>query len=81
MSNNIFSKIKELILEIDSSLTVTLESSMRNDLGLDSTDVISIVFELEDAFNIKISDSDLEENNLDVISDLVEYIKKRIKSK
>lgn len=74
----IFEKIKELLLDVDSSLKIEPESSMREDLELDSTDVISFFFELETAFDIKIPDSDLEDNSLDKISDIVGYISKKI---
>jgi acyl carrier protein len=76
--NSIFKKIKELIHEIDSAVVVTEKASLRDDLELDSADVLSLYFEFEKAFNIEIPDSDLEENNLDVISDIMEYIKKNL---
>jgi len=49
---------------------------LRDELGLDSMDTIELVFELEDNFNIQISDDDLLE--FKTMDDVVEYIAKRV---
>lgn len=38
---------------------LTLEMTLQGDLGLSSLDVVNLVMEFEDAFNIEISDEDL----------------------
>jgi len=78
MDDNIFDGIVELIHDIEPSLKVSLEASMSDDLGLDSVDRISFFFELETAFNITIPDSDISENSLDMIADIVKYVKRKI---
>ncbi len=48
-------------LGVDES-KVTLEASFKDDLGADSLDVVELVMELEDEFDMEISDDDAEEN-------------------
>lgn len=75
---DIFNKVKEIIIEelnCDPE-KVTLEASLKEDLGADSIDAVQIVMDLEEAFNISI-----EEDNADSIStvgNLVDYIKSLI---
>ena len=39
---------------------LTLEASFKDDLGADSLDVVELVMELEDEFDMEISDDDAE---------------------
>ena len=80
MNEKIFETIKTLIHEVRperKEMDIDSASSLRNDLGLDSVDVMSFVFELEDVFKIKISDEDLEKYNLDIVSKLIEFVEKK----
>jgi acyl carrier protein len=49
------------------------ETSFVNDLGADSLDVVELVMELEDEFDISISDEDAEK--IKTVGQAVEYIK------
>ena len=49
-------------------------SLLREELGLDSMDTIELVFELEDNFNIQISDDDIM--GFKTMDSVVEYIVK-----
>ncbi|EUJ21322.1 acyl carrier protein [Listeria aquatica] len=51
---------------------VTLEASFKDDLGADSLDVVELVMELEDQFDMEISDDDAEK--LSTVGDAVKYI-------
>ncbi len=68
-------RIKEIIIKQfwESEKTVTLESSFVNDLGADSLDIVELVMELEDEFNVSIPDEDAEE--IQTVGDAVKYIK------
>jgi acyl carrier protein len=52
---------------------VTLDASFREDLGADSLDVVELVMELEDEFDMEISDEDAEK--ISTVGDAVNYIK------
>jgi acyl carrier protein len=51
---------------------VTLEASFKDDLGADSLDVVELVMELEDEFDMEISDDDAEK--IATVGDAVSYI-------
>ena len=53
--------------------TITLETSLQ-DLGSDSLDVFTLLFELENAFKISIPDDDVR--SLRTVNDVVDGIKK-----
>ncbi|WP_349410465.1 acyl carrier protein [Pseudalkalibacillus sp. SCS-8] len=51
---------------------VKLESFFKEDLGADSLDVVELVMELEDEFDMEISDEDAEK--IATVGDVVNYI-------
>ena len=51
---------------------VTRELTFQEDLGADSLDVVELIMEMEDVFNIQISDEDAEK--IGTIGDAVDYI-------
>lgn len=55
---------------------VTLEASFKDDLGADSLDVVELVMELEDEFDMEISDEEAEK--IVTVGDAVNYIKSRM---
>ncbi|WP_227807135.1 acyl carrier protein [Mulberry dwarf phytoplasma] len=72
----VFEKIKALIatqLSLDAS-TITLDTSFKEDLGLDSLDALELVMEVEKTFQINISDATLQ--NFKTVQDIVFYITK-----
>ena len=65
-------------IQIDSS-TVTPDQNLKYDLGLDSLDVAEMVYEIEETFGITIPDDSAEK--IEKISDTVDYIYSKIKTK
>jgi acyl carrier protein len=53
--------------------TITLETNLQ-DLGIDSLDVFTLLFELENAFKVSIPDDDVR--SLRTVNDVVDGIKK-----
>lgn len=51
--------IKIITEKINTSLPVYTDSLLKEDLGADSLDIIDIIIELEDFFNIEIFDDEL----------------------
>ena len=71
----IFEKVREIvsnILGVDQE-EITMESSFMDDLGADSLDVVELIMDLQDEFNIEIPDEEAEK--ILAVSDVVEYIK------
>lgn len=70
----VFDKVKEIIvkeLKINPD-KVTLEASLKDDLGADSLDAVEIVMDIEDEFGIEIDDTKAE--SIATVGDLVTYI-------
>ena len=55
---------------------VTPEASFREDLGADSLDVVELVMELEDEFEMEISDEDAEK--ITTVGSAVTYIESKL---
>lgn len=71
----IFEKVKEIvsnILGVDAD-EVTMESSFMDDLGADSLDVVELIMDLQDEFNLEIPDEEAEK--IHTVGDVVDYIK------
>jgi acyl carrier protein len=69
-------RVKKIIVErlnVDPS-EVTMEASIKDDLGADSLDVVDLIMELEDEFDMEISDEEAEK--ISTVGDVVEYINK-----
>ncbi|MBM7571789.1 acyl carrier protein [Aquibacillus albus] len=67
-------RIKKIIvdrLDVEES-KVTMEASFKDDLEADSLDVVELVMELEDEFDMEISDDDAEK--IQTVGDAVNYI-------
>ena len=62
-------------LGVDKS-EVKLESSFKENLGADSLDVVEFVMELEEEFDIEISDEEAEK--ISTVGDAVNYIQSQI---
>jgi acyl carrier protein len=62
-------------LGVDES-EVKLEAKFREDLGADSLDVVELVMELEDEFDMEISDEDAEK--ISTVGDAIAYIETKI---
>jgi acyl carrier protein len=67
-------RLKEIIIKQfgEGEKTVTLETSFVNDLGADSLDVVELVMELEDEFDVSIPDEDAEK--MQTVGDAVKFI-------
>ncbi|GAB3067535.1 acyl carrier protein [Virgibacillus ainsalahensis] len=74
MVADVFDKVKAIIvdrLDVEES-KVTMEASFKDDLEADSLDVVELVMELEDEFDMEIADEEAEKIN--TVGDAVNYI-------
>jgi len=72
--SEVFNRVKEIIVEqLDAEESaITMEASFRDDLEADSLDVVELVMELEDEFDIEIADEEAE--NINTVGDAVNFI-------
>ena len=70
-----FEKIRSIIseqLSIDDVDTITLDTSLTEDLEADSLDAVEVIMALEDEFGIEIPDEEAE--HFKTISDICKFI-------
>lgn len=70
----IFEKIRGMIVnELNVPIEkITMESRLAEDLGADSIDAVELIMNLEEVFNIQVSDEDAQ--NLKTVGNLVRHI-------
>lgn len=71
---DVFDRVKDIIvdkLDVEES-KITMEASFKDDLDADSLDVVELVMELEDEFDMEIADEEAEKIN--TVGDAVDYI-------
>lgn len=73
----VFDKVCEIIaneLTIDAE-TITMESRLVDDLKADSLDVVELIMDFEDEFNMEIPDEELPK--VRTVGDIVRYIENK----
>lgn len=58
--------------------SITTETTLADDLGADSLDVVDLLMSIEDEFEVEIPDEEVE--NIKTVGALVEYIESHAKS-
>ncbi|RJE86714.1 acyl carrier protein [Paenibacillus sp. 1011MAR3C5] len=72
--SEVVERVKRIVIDrlgVDEA-EVKLEASFKDDLGADSLDVVELVMELEDEFDMEISDEDAEK--ITTVGEVVTYI-------
>ena len=77
-SEEILEKVKGIIIEQlgVTDTAVTMEASFIDDLGADSLDIVELIMDIEEEFDIEIPDSDAEK--VVTVGDVVDYIKENV---
>ncbi|MCP4681372.1 MAG: acyl carrier protein [Desulfobacterales bacterium] len=72
--DNVYGKVKQVVAEVFSTdeSELTMETSIIDDLGAESLDIITLLMEFEDMFDQKIPDEDVQK--FLTIGDIVKYI-------
>lgn len=71
---NIKEKIVGIIEDLGVGVEVTEESSLANDLGFDSLDVVELTINVEKEFKIDISDDEVSE--VKTVKDVIDVVEK-----
>lgn len=76
----VLEKIKEILSEqFDVEMDeIAVETTLQEDLGADSLDVVDLLMSIEDEFEVEIPDEEVE--NIKTVGALVEYIESHSKN-
>lgn len=77
--NDLEKTIMNVIADCISTDTLYSETDLRNDLGVDSSEMVEIAVALEKALGISINNNELKK--LTIIKECVEYIRPLLKEK
>ena len=66
------------VVKLDAGASVTPDSSLVDDLGVDSLDLVSLFLEVQDAYGVTIDEEDLA--GIVTVGDLVTYVAERRES-
>ena len=72
--SDVLDRVKRIVVDrlgVDEA-EVTVDASFKEDLGADSLDVVELVMELEDEFDMEISDDEAEK--ISTVGEVVKYI-------
>ena len=70
----VFEKVKKILSEqfgVEED-TITLETSLIDDLDAESLDVVDLLMSIDDEFEVEVPDEEVE--NIKTVDDLVKYI-------
>ena len=75
---DIFQRVAEVITETVGSEEIAAEQLLKEDIGLDSLSLVSVVVGLEEKFGIEFQESDLDPSEIAQVKDLVKLVEKYI---
>ena len=75
---DIFQRVAEVIAETVGCEEVSSEQLLKEDIGLDSLSLVSVVVGLEEKFGVEFQESDLDPSEIAQVKDLIKLVEKYI---
>ncbi len=75
IQNTIISAIAEVLEDNEIASTLTADSDLINDVGLDSIQLINMILNLEDNLDVVIDFDDFDFDEINTIGNLAEFLK------
>lgn len=69
-------KVNEILKEKSFCVEIISDLKLREDLGLDSLNMVELMVEIEDKFNIEIEESDLDPAELQTVGQIYALVEK-----
>lgn len=69
-------KVIQILFELSGKEVIENSNSLMDDLGLDSLLMVTLLIEIEDAFNIELDESDMNPFDLITVNDVIELVEK-----
>lgn len=75
---NRFEDVAEVISRTADGNGITPEQELKEDLGLDSLSLVSVIVGLEEKFSVQFDESDLDPSKIVQVKDLVRLVEKYV---
>ena len=73
---NIEDKVKEILCELSSQEKIENGFSLQDDLMLDSLAMVTLIIDVEDAFDIELDESDMNPFDFDTVQNVIDMVTK-----
>ena len=73
-------KIAKILTELGAE-NITLAAELRDDLGLDSLQMVNLLIALEEVFQIELEETDIDPSSLRTVKDVISLTKKYTQSR
>lgn len=71
---NIEERVKGILFELSGEENIDNEAMLQDDLLLDSLSMVTLLIEIEDAFEIQLDDSDMNPFDLNMVQDVIDMV-------
>ena len=75
---NIEEKVKSILSELSGEDAISNEATLQNDLALDSLAMVTLLIEIEDAFEIQLDESDMNPFDFETVQSVVDMVLKYV---
>ena len=72
----VFEEVSNILKELSVVKKIHLKSNLQNDLGLDSLNLVTLLLEIEEVFNIELDESDMNPFELTDVEHVVWLVEK-----
>lgn len=69
-------RVKRILAKLSGQDNISHNMSLQNDLTLDSLAMVTLLVEIEDAFQIQLNESDMNPFDLNTVEDVMGLVKK-----
>ena len=78
---DVCNKVFEILKELSNQDTITNDSRLLQDLALDSLSMVMLLLQIEEAFEIELDESDMNPNDLETVSQVIDLVSKYVEGK
>lgn len=69
-------KVISILKELSGVENIDTSAHLQNDLALDSLMMVTLLFEIEDSFNIQLDESDMNPLDLETVDSIIRLVRK-----
>lgn len=75
---NIEEKVKSILSELSGEVEISNEATLQNDLALDSLSMVTLLVEIEDAFEVQLYEADMNPFDFETVQSVINMVGKYV---